>query len=165
MRTSFYAILISFLVSLSCVLFTTLPLHLFVLPLILLLYRTSIAYVVLASFCTGAILDLVFLTPRFGFLGLSLALTSLALYDVKKYFFQQRAVTIFIMTFLFSAVYTQVQYLVAATCSLEMPKGEWIVDSLLMPLMDGAASWVLGYLFPLGYEFCKISFRLRVRND
>jgi hypothetical protein len=163
MPTTMRPCLVSFLVSGYLVLFTALPVNLFIAPLVMLLYRSSFACTVVVSFCTGCFLDLVFLTPRFGFLGLSLALASWSLYDVKKYFFEQQVAMMFIVTFLFSEVYTAIQYGLAAICSLQMPKGSFLVDFFLMPLFDAAAAWVVFYVIPLCFQFCMLFIRTKAR--
>jgi hypothetical protein len=123
----------------------------------MLMYRLSLAGTVLASFCTGLFLDLVFLTPRFGFLGLSLALASFFLYDVKNYFFPHRSVTIFLMTFLLTEFYTAIQYLIAASCSFQVMHGAFVLDFLIMPGIDSAAAWLLFYAVPICFHLCKES--------
>jgi hypothetical protein len=161
MPTTFYAIGLNFVIAfIFCI---TTSLNLFMAPVVMLMYRLSLTATIILSFCIGLFLDLLLLSPRFGFLGLSLALASLALYDIKNYFFQQRAVTIFLMTFLLTELCTQAQYLVSAVCSFQMTQGTILLDFFIMPCINSAVSWLLFYAVPLCFRFCKQALRARRR--
>jgi hypothetical protein len=109
--------------------------------------RTNVAWVALGC---GLLVDCIFLSPRLGFLGASYLLAALILYPARLFFFKEASSTLLIMTYLFAAVATAIQALIAL--GIDMPSfsfsWRWVAtDCLIMPLVDVAYA-LLFFLLP-----------------
>ncbi len=145
MLTSLPSIIGSFCIAIACLLFTSLPLNFFVAPLLLLLYRGSLGRTILAAFLTGLLCDVIQLTPRFGFLGLSYSAACWILYDWKYYFSSDSGVAMFVMAIAFSCLCSLIQGLIALL--LELPLGS-LSDCVMMAFADACFAWVIFTLLP-----------------
>lgn len=127
--------------------FPSLNIQFFSAFLVFIIYKESLTSALTWAIFAGFILDLTAYSLHFGFLPLSLALTTLLLYDKKRHFFLDSLTTFPIMTTLFSSLSTLLLALFA-----QIPLSlNWIAsDIILMPLLDGIAAFLV-YTLPFIY--------------
>ena len=108
-------------------------------PLIFAIYSSSEKKVLWLALFSGLTADILELTPRLGFLGISYLLTALLIYPYRLFFFKDSLSTPFIMTALFSCLNTILTTLLShltQTGPLLINVRFCFTELLLMPFVD-----------------------------
>lgn len=164
MTNSFSAALGALFFCLLCTLFSPMPINFLAAPIVMLFYNASLPCTLWLAFLSGCFCDSLMLSPRFGFLGLSFALTSWLLYNWKFYFFKDSRLTIFIMTYCFSFVCTLVQNILALF--FDLPVVLYSAHALfIMPLIDAIFAWTVFSLFPFFWQLYRVHIKRRKQED
>jgi hypothetical protein len=142
--------------------FSSLPINFLAAPFVMLFYTSTLSTTIWLSFLSGCCVDSLMLSPRFGFLGLSFAVTSWLLYDWRLYFFKDSRLTILIMTYCFSFVCTLIQNIIALFFDLPLSfySLKWLY-LFLMPFFDAIFAWTLFSLFPFVWQLYRIQRKRR----
>lgn len=144
--------------------FSVVPINFLAAPLVMLFYNSQRSTAVWLAFLSGCFCDSLLLSPRFGFLGLSFALTSWFLYDWRLYFFKDSRLTILIMTYCFSFFSTVVQNIIALFFDLPIAfysLRSFLSDLFFMPLVDALFAWTIFSFFPFLWQLYRIHRRGR----
>lgn len=116
--------------------------------LILLIYRRPLAYTLYASLGLGLLLDLLSAHQRLGLHALALCATTGLLFRYRSRLFPDKATTLPIMTYLYSALSTALLFLLLRAFDQPLvPTWEWVAtDLLLWPVFDAiyAVIWLYG---------------------
>lgn len=148
--------------------FSSIRIYFLAAPMVMLFYNATRVQTLLISLLCGCYLDALMASPRFGFLGLSFAITSWFLYDWRLYFFKDSRSTILIMTYCFSFLLTIVQNVVALIFDLPTPvySLSWVFsDLVVMPLVDAFFAWTFFSLVPSIWQFYRLYMKRRKERE
>src|SRR5581483_267776 len=101
--------------------FSRVEINFFVAPLVFSLYVLSKTQVAWLALLSGCFLDCLNVLPRLGFTGFFFLSAALLLFPQRHYFFKDSSSTLPIMTYLFSALSSMIQGLIASLFDLPAP--------------------------------------------
>ena len=120
-------------------------------PLIMLMYRASYSLTVTLALLCGLYIDCLWLSVRLGIFAASFLLTMRLIYPCRLYFFADTSVTLVGMTYLFSALSSLMQRLLALFFEQASTHtiGRWFLsDVCIMPLFDALYALVVFAIVP-----------------
>ena len=121
------------------------------------LYNLSFIKLLWISFASGLVFDALSSQYVLGAYSLSFTMTSLACYRLKKIFYQEKKITFFIVTLLFSIVNTSMITLLFSDISLKNLTWKWLAtDLLIYPVIEGISAFLIYTLPPIALRSFKL---------
>lgn len=139
MVQTFVGSCIAFCLSLILQAMVCLPVNFTAGPIILLLYSANQGFYFCASLCAGLFLDCLSTSPRIGYIGLCMLIAARLIYPLRLYFFKDSISTLAIMTYLYVALVTMLQWLLSAILDTLPPFQSlraFISEVTIMPFLD-----------------------------
>ncbi len=130
----------------------------------MLFYNGSRAGCLWAALLGGIAMDAIDLTPRLGFLGLAYLLSCWMLYPMRLYFFKDSAITLPVMTFLFSLIAGCAELLIALFFDIRIPKTYW-EHLFVLPVVDAMAALAIFMLPTFLWHQYRVKLRRRRYSD
>jgi|GEM_PF-2712063 len=124
-------------------------------PLIMSLYLLKLETVLFLFLFAGLFLDMIAMSPILGFYGGLFLLIAPCLFSIRTYFFQDSFSTLFVLTFLFSLLFTIGKILCRFFFALPQESlflSSALYNFLLIPIYNGSFAMILFYALPKGFR-------------
>ncbi len=134
-------------------------------PLVMLFYTGSERLLLWLSLLSGLFMDAIFLSPKFGLLGVTYLISARLLYPFRLYFFRDSQITLPVMVFLFSLLSLFIETLLVLFLDHSIPKG-YLERVFMQPFFDlffGCTVFMLPTI--LWHQYAVKRKKRRYRND
>lgn len=133
-------------------------------PLVMLFYNAPQSWLYWLALFSGVLLDVIEMSPRLGFLGLSYLTAAYFVYPWRVYFFKDSKITLPVMTFLFTFILTIAECFISLF--FDVPGFHLKMrDLLLQPASTVAASIVVFMLPTFLWQLYRVYKRPRRCSD